>query len=174
MKQVGPIIPTHVRSKHGRARRGLRPLSERAASMLTSGVVKREAIPHEPGEWLEVRQLGWTALREAREKKAIAVMQAASGMDRKFLAEVREAAREAAQEASVIREATVVAQDATADALDSYDAAMLLNAGIVAWSYAAKVTPAAIADLDEVTADWAVRLVLALNLPAGEAARKNV
>ena len=124
---------------------------------LTRGQTFDEPIPHEQGEWIKFRRLSWTQLDEARKAKGRKVMRniASDPEAVKLLAEVQN-----------INSASPAAPDPAAaltvppDPLSDYDQEMLLRLGIVEWSYDEPVSPEAIGDLDEETAEWAARKLL--------------
>ena len=134
-------------------------------------MTETEPVPHEPGETMTFRRLGWKALKEAREGRARRQMQSASdlarGLDADFLKQMRD---EVAAAVTARGDAAIAPE---ADPLDDYDKDELLRRGIAAWSYDAPVTPENLDGLDEATADWAARRVLALSTPATGDARKN-
>lgn len=117
---------------------------------LTNKVTKRVELPHEEGQWIQVRMPGLLILdraREARSRQAIKMM---SGID---LAQLQTFKREA-----------------TEDTGPDYDWQTLLTACITAWSYEDKVTPDNVAELDEQT----VNAVMAALVPKPtEGDRKN-
>jgi hypothetical protein len=112
-------------------------------------ITHKEQVPHEPGQWLELRELGWYDLKRAGDANA---MQAFA--DLPAISEVI---------ASMSRGEIdkVVKQVSDADLLVAYDQRILLHAGIVGWSYVddkndpVPVTEVNIDGLDEKTAHWA-------------------
>lgn len=110
---------------------------------LIIGILEKKNIPHEPGEFMEIRKLSWMELEEARQcrqDKALETVKKLQGMT------LPTAARSA---------------DLAADPFESCDLATLLRLGIVAWSYPASVKDN-IEMLDETTAQWAAREVYCL------------
>ena len=109
---------------------------------ITKGVTRKVSIPHEEGSWLDLAQLSYRQLAEARRAKLDDTL----GLLR------------------AMKDLTLPQPDATqqADALNAYDIGVLLRHGIAAWSYGAEVTAD---DLDERTAQWAAREILAFSLP---------
>ena len=132
-------------------------------------LTETEAIPHEPGQWIEFRRLGHKALKEAREGKARRQMRAASDVSRDLDPAFLQRMRDEVTAAVAAREAAAP----EADPLDDYDTDELLRRGIAAWSYADPLTPENIDGLDEATADWAARRILALSKPTTGDAQKN-
>ncbi len=128
--------------------------------MLTSKHTKQIEIPHEPGEWLKVRQLSGRALDEAREERSRRVLANARAMGAEVMLAFQDVERPASTE------------PAEPDPLADYDVDTVLRCGIIAWSYQEKVKPETIADLDEQTRDWAAREILAM-CQRSEADRKN-
>lgn len=116
---------------------------------------RRVEVPHEPGEWFDLRQLSWADRQAAREAR-----QAAS------LAQIK------ALGPDLLRDLRSQEQSNTADdPLNEFDMATLLKAAVVGWSYDQPVSAATLAQLDEQTAAWVIRE--ALGVSASEADRKN-
>jgi len=102
---------------------------------------ERLDVPHESGEWVEIRQLTGAELDEASDKVTNKMM-AQFGPNLESLMKVSRQARE---------------QEVAASADDRkqlYDADTVLNSAEVGWSYGAPVSPDNIALLDAVTRDW--------------------
>ena len=109
---------------------------------LTKGVTRKVEIPHEEGAWLELRQLNYRQLAEARRVKLDDLFTVMRGL----------------------KDIALPQQDgqAVADPLAGYDVGVLLRYGIVAWSYGETVTPD---ELDDRTAQWAAREIVAMAVP---------
>src|SRR4030095_3750994 len=110
--------------------------------MITKGVTERREIPHEPGEWFEIKLLSWQELEHARDTRS-----------RKSLANIRDMGQEvygAIQQAATNAAAAPV--DRTIE--DNYDRMALLIAGVVGWSYPEPVSVETLGQLDETTAHW--------------------
>lgn len=128
---------------------------------LRNGYAKRETIPHEPDEWMELRLLGWQQLdeaRRARQGEAFANIKLMGSDVYKTMQEVR---------ADLGPQAA--AQD---DPLQTYDLATVLRLGVQAWSYDAPVNGETLGLLDRETAEWAARIIIGA-APESEAERKN-
>lgn len=128
--------------------------------MLRKSVTQRQEIPGEPGEWMDLRQLGWYELADAQRARRgesfdnIRLM----GKDLwKTMQETRAEMGDAADQAS--------------DPLQSYDLETLLTMGIVAWSYPEPLGVESIRLLDPDTAEWAARRII--GKAESEADRKN-
>lgn len=124
--------------------------------MLVGTNTRRVEIPHEPGEWLELRQLTWRQLKAAKAARQMEVLQSVRTLGGDLLRDLQQMSQGAA------------AGDPTAE----YDQATVLSAGIAAWSYAEAVSPEAIDQLDPATADWALRELVVLT-PQGEEAKNG-
>lgn len=112
--------------------------------VLTKNITRRLAIPHEEGQWMELRRLSWTQLDSARRDRTnTALKQLAEQPD-----DVKELMRSTTAQRQAVAEAAV-------DPLAEYHMATLLELGIYAWSYDEPVTSENIADLDSETAQWA-------------------
>lgn len=116
---------------------------------LVRGQTLRLDIPHEPGEWVEIKKLPWGLLDGAREARTRAVILRAKDMGPELMASLRDAGK---------REDV---QEALADEVNEYDRGFLFEHAIAAWSYDAPVSD--VADLDEVTADWLAREIVQFN-----------
>lgn len=121
--------------------------------MLTNRVRQRIELPHEPGEWVEVRALGHRALASARDVAQMRQVRAfkelgTDGIDAISALEARFADGAASADAK------------PADPLAGYDVQTLLVEGIVAWSYDAAVTQANVEALDERTARLVARALV--------------
>ena len=112
--------------------------------MLTHRLIKRVELEHETGAWVEVRMPSFSILERAREVRSRKAMALMSGVDLQALKGLS---------------SDVEQQAAPADA---YDRAVLLQACMVAWSYAEPLTPDNVAELDEQT----VGAVIAVLLPS--------
>lgn len=108
---------------------------------LTFNQTRRVEIPHEPGEWFELRALSFVQFaiaEEARQRKAAEQMRAIG--------------------ADVL--SALPTNDKAPDPLQQYDIAALLKLGVLAWSYTEPVSDEAIESLDPRTAQWAARELL--------------
>ena len=123
---------------------------------LVTETVKRVDIPHEDGEWLEIRRLSWRELEAASDTATDAMMTRM----KKLGGEIVQALRSAATKQQ-------------ADPFDGYDRQAVLSAGLRAWSYDAKVNAENMALLDEPTAVFAFREILTLSKPRTEDDAKN-
>ena len=112
---------------------------------------RRVDIPHEPGEWMELRDLTWPELEKAKKIKQSGVF-----------ADLGEIGPDTLKQLQGLT--TDAVSDAMADPLASLDVLTVLTAGILRWSYGADVTIANIERLDSETARWAaVQIVQAPN-----------
>lgn len=123
---------------------------------IVKGITKRAEIPHEPGEWMELRRLSWRQLEQASDAQSDAALDRMKRLGGDLLKALRD---------------TVSNQEQNPTA--KYDQAAVLKSGIVNWSYNVPVTPENIDDLDKETADWAVEEILGMHAPRTEEERKN-
>jgi hypothetical protein len=129
--------------------------------MITRGVTERREIPHEPGEWFEIKLLSWQELEHARDTRS-----------RKSLANIRDMGQEvygAIQQAA----ANAAAAPADRNIEDNYDRMALLTTGVVGWSYPEPVSAETLGQLDEDTARWAMQNILGVTFMRSAEARKN-
>lgn len=123
---------------------------------LVTDIVRRVDIPHETGEWMELKRLSWRQLEKAEEIQSDSLLPKMKKMGGDIINALQEVGKK--QE-----------QDLTA----KYDKGAVLGWGIVSWSYDAEVNEGNIDALDEKTANWAFREILSLNEPRTEEEQKN-
>jgi hypothetical protein len=131
--------------------------------MLGSKPVKFD-IPHEPGQWMELKTLSWKKLKKARkalEKDHIETMRA-------FGAELVGALRDGATEKNLRQ-----LEKRQQYHLSAFDIETLLFHGIATWSYDAEINAETIAELDERTATWAAETIIELTKPPDEDEQKK-
>lgn len=108
---------------------------------------RREDIPHEPGQWMELRALTWPELEKAKKVKQSGVFADLGEIGADTLKQLQGLTPEAVS-------------DAIADPLAALDVLTVLTAGILRWSYDADVTIANIERLDSETARWAAEQIV--------------
>lgn len=118
---------------------------------LTNRIVRRVDLPHEPGQWVEIRMPSLGILDRAREVRSRRAIEMVAGID---LSQIKGASGE--------RPARSGAE---------FDWLTLLAGCITAWSYADPVSAENVGELDEVTVSV---LVEALLVAPSEADRKKV
>ena len=125
--------------------------------MLTKNITRRVAIPHEFGQWLDLRLLSYRQFDEAAAAKVASAMKSMSSMPGNLMAQIAESREKMSKEAA----------EEAAKAIDplaaTYDKTTLLRLGIAGWSYDDPVTDETIDTLDSVTAEWAARTLLTLH-----------
>ena len=144
--------------------------------MLTAGDTQRLEIPHEPGQWIEVRRLSWSRLDAARAaylSKAVKKAKATGGLDanlRSLCAGCRQVKHDGACLPPEER-----ADQSERSATYDYDDETLLQLAIAGWSYDKPVSAAAVADLSARTAGVVLAAVAALNAlqPSVETIRRD-
>jgi len=127
---------------------------------IVTGLTKKVDIPHEEGQWIIIRQLSWRQREKASDSKTDSVLARVKSMGVDLMHELRGAEKRADVKAAL------------ADPAASYDRSLVLQFGIVDWSYG-KFAPEIVDDLDEITAAWAVEQILAFSGPASEEEAKN-
>ena len=127
---------------------------------IVTGLTKKVDIPHEEGQWIIIRQLSWRQREKASDAKTDSVLARVKSMGVDLMHELRGA------------EDRADVKKALADPAASYDRSLVLEFGIVDWSYKEKL-PKAVDDLDEITAVWAAEQILAFSSPASEEEVKN-
>jgi hypothetical protein len=124
--------------------------------MLITDKTRKVDIPHEPGEWVEIKKLSWRQLTLAADiqtDETIARLKKMGGDLFKSLSNEK-----AKQEVNPALQ---------------YDRGFVLEAGISRWSYDAEVNKKNIESLDEQTAAWLFEEILDLNEPMTDEERKN-
>ena len=122
--------------------------------MITSKATKRVDLPHEPGEWIDVRMPSLNILNRARQTQSRGAIELMQGVDMALLNTFGDRADVAAP-----RERSA-----------EYDALTLLKGCITAWSYPEPLSYENIDELDEETVSAVVAVLLP---PVVEEERKN-
>ncbi len=130
--------------------------------MLVSKIVERVDIPHEEGQWVDLRQLSFTAIEEAGKVK-----------QRKGVADVRDMGGDVFEAIMRSSKRQVDDDDQERDPVDSYDWETLINKALVGWSYDGKPTLERIRDLDMKTARWMAIEICKRNPVEDEETAKN-
>jgi len=128
-----------------------------------STVTHKLDIPHEDGEWIEFKELGWRTLESAREMKARNALLSFRDLGPDFFRAVSTpptpentpAAPVVAEEAPEVDEVPI----------ETYDMSILLRSSIVAWSYSVPCNEDNIDNLDQRTASWALKEILKIHFP---------
>lgn len=140
--------------------------------MLTKGITDKRDIPHEPGEWIEIRKLSWIDLDDAREARQAAVFGNVKAMGGEVMAALPKRCKKGCGEEKhdgACPPPEERADDSAADPTNEYDQNIMLHRGIVAWSYEEPSSGANIDTLDEVTAHWIHgELVVYNTVPKGD------
>jgi len=110
---------------------------------------ERVPIPHEIGEWFELRRLNWSQWERA-EQVALE-------------AQTRQLRNMGEDIAAIILNGRGERRTGAESALTKYDRRMVLLSGIAAWSYEDEVSAETIGTLDPTTVEWAHREILRLN-----------
>ena len=128
--------------------------------MLTSKVTTRIELPHESGQWIEVRMPSAWILDKARRAQRQQSIAMIGALDASVLAAWQNNSSQIEQ----LRDDTPVERS------EEYDWLALLQECITAWSYAEPFEKELVSDLDEVT----VKVVIAVLVPnKTEADQKN-
>lgn len=116
-------------------------------ALIDDAAGRREDIPHEPGQWMELRSLTWPELENARKVKQSTTF-----------AELGEIGPDTLKQLQGLTNDAVAG--AMADPLASVDVLMVLKAGVLRWSYGAEVTIENLGKLDAETAKWAATQIV--------------
>ena len=111
-------------------------------ALVDSVAGRREDIPHEPGQWMELRALTWPEMEKAKKIKQSATFADLGEIGPDTLKQLQSLTNNAVTET-------------ISDPLAQLDIHTILVAGIVHWSYDAAVTIENIERLDAETAKWA-------------------
>jgi|TARA_R110000824_G_scaffold32908_7_gene106118 hypothetical protein len=133
--------------------------------MLVSKIVEKVEIPHEDGEWVELRQLSWTAMEEAIDAK----QERDVGQVKRMGGDVFEAIMRSAKKKDDDEEEKTKGRTG----YESYDQETLIRKSVVSWSYDGKPTVERIRDLDSKTAKWLSLEIYERNKPPTEDEEKN-
>lgn len=139
--------------------------------MLTKGITDKRDIPHEPGEWIEIRKLSWKQLDGSRDARQASVFGNVKAMGAEVMGALPQRCRRCGEDKHKGQcPAPEDRADASAaDPTNDYDQGSMLHAGIVAWSYEEPPSQANIDTLDEVTAAWVFAEIVAYNtVPKGD------
>lgn len=124
----------------------------------------RKEIPHEPGQWMDLRRLPWKKLKKARKKQEKENREVIKDFGAEFLRVLRDGGDEEKARRVLEKQQYHVS---------NFDIETLLQDGIAAWSYDHELTPANLGELDERTAQWAAQALIDLIKPPDEEAVKN-
>jgi len=116
--------------------------------MLVGTGTRKIDLPHEAGEWIEVRDLTRKQIAEARRLKLKSLKSMLED-----LGDIREQIKEYAGPPP---------EPNAALTLDAYDIDYVLAEGIVAWSYGEKFSAEAVDRLDQKTAEYVARDLLGI------------
>lgn len=107
-------------------------------------------VPHEADQSFVFRSLGHKLLRKANKQYLNEIAKDIADIDIAKL-------RDAISDGDLDRE---VGGDSSGSSDYAYDRDMILEAGIVSWTYGEAVSPEALENLDEETAEWAFRQIV--------------
>ena len=136
--------------------------------MLVSKIVERLEIPHEEDQWVEIRNLSWTAMEEAVNNK----QERDIGQVKRMGGDVFEAIMRSSNEEKDDGEEKKEKKKKSA-VFESYDMETLLRKAVVSWSYEGKPTLERLQDLDAKTAKWLAREIYDRNKPDTDEESKN-
>ena len=124
-------------------------------SVFTSRITKQIDIPHDPGQSVTIRKIAPRHLE-----------QAAKAQQFQSMSDLRELGGAAfVKELQAIGGEAAVAAARSADPLLGFDRVVLLEKGVLAWSYGEAVGRAAFEDLDETTLQYLASAILRLAKP---------
>ncbi len=118
----------------------------------------KKDVPHEPGEFFELRKVPHTVLKRSRKLAAKEGHETARDLGPEIVKAF------ASDDEDQKKGARKLIEERRYEP-DQFDTTELLLAGVASWSYDAKVSKLSIDDLDEETAEWAKREVIALTKP---------
>lgn len=126
-------------------------------ALIDSNAGRRADIPHEPGQWLDIRPLNWVDLERAKKVKQSETFRDIGALGSDLVKQMQGMTSDSVAET-------------LADPLALLDLHTVLCCGITGWSYGAEVTAETIKQLDAVTAKWAAMEIVQ---PQSEEQRKN-
>lgn len=118
---------------------------------MIAGQTVKLSVPHEEGTEFTLRSLGYRKLRDAQQAYLRAVSTQVSELD---IAKLRDAMRDGDLDRDVTGDGE------TKSGEYAYDMDLVLEAGIVEWTYEMPLEPSNIALLDEETANWAFKAIV--------------
>lgn len=127
---------------------------------IVTNTTRRVEIPHEPGEWMELKRLSWRQLELAKDVASSDALKRIKSVGGDMMIALQKYGNE--QKKGKDR-----------DPASQYDRGIVLEAGVAGWSYDAELKKESIDALDEETAEWAFREILSLNKPRSEEEQKN-
>ena len=128
---------------------------------VSSTITHKLDIPHEEGEWMEFKELGWRVLEIAREAKSRASLMSFRDLGPDFL-------KSFTSDTPEVEKKDAPDEPAVADPKDTYDMAILLRASIISWSYTVACNETNIDELDPRTATWAFDQIIKIHFPTEE------
>ena len=144
--------------------------------MLTIGITDKLDIPHEPGEWIEIRKLSWKHLADARKGRQETVFATVRAMGGEVLNALPSRCSKGCGEEKHDGACPPPAERADPSATDptnEFDIETLLQSAIIAWSYEEPVSRETVNDLNEPTTKWLAGEIVRLNTAPSEGERKN-
>lgn len=127
--------------------------------------IERE-VPNEPGATFEFVRVSWKVLRESRRKASLENLEIARVLGAEFVAAMQDDDPE--KEARVRERLAALQYDES-----NFDAGVLLDAGLVGWSYPEDLNAENIDLLDEATVVWAKEQIISITKPPSEEEEKN-
>ena len=115
--------------------------------IITNETSYEEQVPHEPGQTFTFRYLTGVQMEQAEQRKATQAMMIFKDLPPDMIAAAMASGREAEDQQ----------KDEPEDPYEAHDTTMVLNAGILAWSYEGEVSEDNISRLDGKTRMWAFR-----------------
>lgn len=146
--------------------------------MLGSRPIKID-VPHEPGEWFELRKPSWIQEQDAREGGARRGRKAAAEFGAAFIRELNKVDPDESEDGAQKRVETAHQRLKVFEYdLSQFDLAVLFEAAITGWSYKRDGLPVPvnaeeIAELDAPTARWLGQEIVDLMKPPTEEEEKN-
>jgi|TARA_R110000824_G_scaffold132891_1_gene295454 hypothetical protein len=138
--------------------------------MLVSKIVEKLDVPHEEGQWIEIKNLSWKAMEEAVNNK----QERDIGQVKRMGGDVFEAIMRSSNKDDDDKKPDEGSEKTVrGGTFESYDMETLLRKSIIAWSYDGKPTVERIQDLDARTAKWIAQEIYERNKPDTEEESKN-
>tara|TARA_R110000824_G_scaffold125560_2_gene284728 strand:- start:446 stop:862 length:417 start_codon:yes stop_codon:yes gene_type:complete len=137
--------------------------------MLVSKIVEKLDVPHEVGQWVEIRNLSWKSMEEAVNNK----QERDIGQVKRMGGDVFEAIMRSSNKDEDKTGDEGADKKARGGTFESYDMETLLRKAVISWSYDGKPTVERIQDLDAKTAKWLAREIYERNKPETEEDSKN-
>ena len=139
-------------------------------SIFASRTEKTIPIPFDPPHEVTIRKLAGRHLERAKQEGQIKSVDWIRKLGGAEFSRELSALGDPAERAAALEKRKA---EVRADPLQKFDRTVVLEKGIVRWTYPEPVTPEALEDLEEEAGEWLAREILALTFPHGAGAEEK-